>query len=827
MEKSGTTFKLLLILFGTSSILYALIRLLPQPLDPRWVVLSLIAMIIGQIVASRIPGAGNVVTISDTFIFLAVILCGPEAGVMVAAVASVSDSARYATRRFTIATNVAMISFSVMAACLLTQLIFGDLRLLSHNRETFFAYIAGLGVLAVSHGLINTLCLARIVAFRTREPVLSIWQKEYCWVLITHVIGIVMAGAVNALIHYYGFVAVTMIVPLLAANYLAARPYLRNLESAHRHLAELQHSEERFRSAFDYSSIGMALMESEGRIVQVNPSLCRITGYEEAELLGMNYHSLIHPDDLGQALVQVHRIRAGQLPSFDTETRFLHKQGDSIWGHWNVSLAHDPQTKSALLVFQVQDVSARRCAEEKLWYDAFHDSLTNLPNRALFLDRLKQALETHQTTKDRFLAVLSLDLDRFKIINDCLGHTTGDHLLNDITQRLTSFLWPGSTLARLGGDEFVILLENLTRPEEAVEFAIKVHRVMGRPFNLKGQDIFMTASIGIADSRLDYEKAEDMLRDADTAMYRAKSAGTARHEVFDRDMHARVADRLQLETELRRAIEREEFFLQYQPIVDLLDGRLRGFEALVRWRHPEQGLISPARFIPIAEENGLIVPLGEWVLRQACCQLREWQTRHPEASAALQISVNLSGRQFVEADLLERIRRCLRETELQPQCLKLELTESVVMENVEVAIHLLRQIRDLGIELSVDDFGTGYSSLSYLHRFPLNTLKVDRSFVVQMLENNENKELVRTVVMLARNLRMDVIAEGVEELEQWNELRTLGCRYGQGYYFSRPVNAEEAERLIGEPVPWLRSFIHLTSSLLPEGSEKVAVTSAV
>jgi EAL domain-containing protein (putative c-di-GMP-specific phosphodiesterase class I) len=322
-----------------------------------------------------------------------------------------------------------------------------------------------------------------------------------------------------------------------------------------------------------------------------------------------------------------------------------------------------------------------------------------------------------------------------------------------------------------------------------------VQEAVTQPFNIGGHEVFTTASIGIALSTTGYERAEDLLRDADTAMYRAKLLGKKRHIVFDREMHDRAMELLQIETDLRRAITRKEFFVNYQPIVSLETGKVSSFEALVRWRHPERGLVGPSEFIPVAEETGLIIPLGQWVLNEACRQVREWQKLHL-ADEHVTISVNLSSRQFSQADLIEQVSSALRESGLRPGCLKLEITESMVMENIDTAIDMLMQLRGLGVGLSIDDFGTGYSSLSYLHRFPIDTLKIDRSFVTQMTDNTENAEIVRTIVTLARSLDMDVIAEGVETREQLRQLSALGCDYGQGYLFSRPVGPSQALELL-------------------------------
>jgi diguanylate cyclase (GGDEF)-like protein len=433
--------------------------------------------------------------------------------------------------------------------------------------------------------------------------------------------------------------------------------------------------------------------------------------------------------------------------------------------------------------------------KEHFRHAAFHDSLTGLPNRLMFAELLKAEIESVKHLRDHLFSVLFLDLDRFKNINDSLGHTHGDLLLVAFAQRLERCLRPTDTLARFGGDEFAILLSGIKDASDPIRVAERIQQEQTVPFELDKNSAFTSTSIGIALSTTGYERPEDILRDADTAMYRAKENGKARYEMFDQGMHARAVLRLRLESDLRQAIEQKEFCIYYQPIVAIETGRLAGFEALVRWNHPERGLVSPDEFIPVAEETGLIVPIGQWVLEQACMMLREWQQQSP-CFRLLSLSVNLSAKQMSQPDLVDQVKRALEESKLNPHCLKLEITESVVMENAEAATTMFKQLRALGVQLSIDDFGTGYSSLSYLHRFPVNYLKIDRSFVSLMTETNDNAEIVRTIVTLARNLGLEVIAEGVETLEQLEQLKALGCEYAQGYLFSRAVDAATVPTLL-------------------------------
>ncbi|MDJ0736409.1 MAG: EAL domain-containing protein [Nostocaceae cyanobacterium] len=431
-------------------------------------------------------------------------------------------------------------------------------------------------------------------------------------------------------------------------------------------------------------------------------------------------------------------------------------------------------------------------------YNTLHDVLTGLPNRQLFLQYLQWAIADAKIHPNRRFAVLFLDIDSFKLVNESFGHHLGDKLLTDFTQRLNAALGGRGTLARVGGDEFAIFIENITESSQAILLADYLQQEMNMPFKLKEQEIFTSVSVGIAfnQSELEHQPA-DLLRDAHTAMYRAKDLGKSRHEVFATGMHTQVINRLQLETEIRRALENEEFYLNYQPIVCLKSNQIIGFEALVRWRHPERGFVSPGEFIPLAEETGLIIPLGQWILESACRQLVIWHTKFP-SDPPLIMSVNLSGQQLNQEDLVEEIAYILKTTEVDPSAIKLEITETVAMQDVETAIAILLKLRSLNLRLSIDDFGTGYSSLSYLHRFPINTLKVDRSFVSRMGDTEEDAAIVKTVIMLSHTLGLDVIAEGIETASQKCKLHQLGCEYGQGYFFSKPLDRNSATELLQE-----------------------------
>jgi diguanylate cyclase (GGDEF)-like protein len=507
--------------------------------------------------------------------------------------------------------------------------------------------------------------------------------------------------------------------------------------------------------------------------------------------------AVTHKDDFVTAVAGLKSMLKRRSDFLQMEVRHQRRGGGQVWALWNVARFQDGRDDETYLILQLQDITERKQSEEQLRHDAFHDPLTGLPNRALFADHVKLTIARAKRHASRRFAVLFCDLDRFKVINDSLGHVAGDQLLVEVARRLESCLRQGDTVARVGGDEFTILLDDLTNDSEAVTVAERIQQEISAAIILTGREVFTTMSIGLAVGTGAYSDPEDILRDADTAMYRAKSLGKARHVVFDHSMHASAVNLLQIETDLRKALEREQFYLLYQPIVSLDNFRLCGFEALVRWHHPERGLVSPLDFIPIAEETGQIIQLGEWALEEACRQMREWQEKYPQASPFF-MSVNLSAKQFNHTQLMAQVDNVLRKTGLNPRQLKLEITEGAVMENIDTATEMLRHLRDLGVQLAIDDFGTGYSSLSYLHRFPIDTLKIDRSFVTRMANNLENVEIVRTIVMLAQVLGMDVVAEGVETRDQLKLLRDLKCEYGQGYYFSRPSSPADAEKIIVE-----------------------------
>jgi diguanylate cyclase (GGDEF)-like protein/PAS domain S-box-containing protein len=529
-------------------------------------------------------------------------------------------------------------------------------------------------------------------------------------------------------------------------------------------------------------------------IVFVNAAFGRITGYEPGEALG-GRPDLLYGPQTDKALLDKLQLAVGERTGATVELVNYRRDGSSYWAEVSVVPLLDEVNRVTHVVSLHREITERKRAEEQLRRDALYDSLTNLPNRSLFLERLSRAIARGRRRKADGFAVFFLDCDRFKNVNDSLGHLAGDQLLIAIARRIELCLRPSDTVARLGGDEFAILLDPLAAPEDANGVADRIHAQFRAPFTVGEHEIFVSASIGIALSDQRYQRPEELLRDADAAMYQAKRRGRAHHAIFDTSMHANAMLLLQMESDLRRALERNEFVVHYQPIVALQTGRIVALEALVRWAHPLQGLVTPSDFIPVAEETGLIVPLSWWVLGEACHQMRCWQERFP-SNPPLAINVNISGRHVAQPDLAEHVSALLLASEVAAGSLRLEITESAIIENPEKAALMLQRLSDQQVQLCIDDFGTGYASLSSLHHFPIRTLKIDRSFVQRIDESCEHREIVRTIVGLAKGLAMDVVAEGVETEAQLEQLRALECTYGQGYLFSRPVDGEAIGALL-------------------------------
>ncbi|MBX7246378.1 MAG: EAL domain-containing protein [Candidatus Sumerlaeaceae bacterium] len=565
----------------------------------------------------------------------------------------------------------------------------------------------------------------------------------------------------------------------------------------------LRESEERYSLAVQGANDGIWDWNLKTDETYFSPRWKSMLGYhpDDIQPLLSEWFSRIHPDDVARVEAEMSHHLDGQTPHFENEHRVRHKDGSYRWMLCRGIAVPDSDGKPLRMAGSQTDITERMRAEEQLLHDAFHDGLTGLPNRALFMEHLERSISQLRRRDGSLVAVLFIDLDRFKLINDGMGHTIGDRLLVAFSNRIQRCLRPGDIFARLGGDEFTILLDDIRDAAIASQAAERVLREQATPFNVGDHEMFVTASVGIAFGTSSEDRPDDIIRNADTAMYRAKAKGKARYEVFDMEMRTEVQNLLQIETDLRRGISRKEFEIHYQPVVELRTGEIAGFEAVVRWHHPRRGLVAPPEFLSVAEETGLIMPLGEWVFRHACMQGKEWQAKYPARPGQF-ISINLSGKQFAQLNLIQLIDVILEETGLAPENIAVEITESVLMGDFDQTISVLQKLKERRLQICIDDFGTGYSSLSYLHQFPINKLKIDRSFVMSLGSENESPEIVKTIMTLAHDLEMEVIAEGVETRQQLEFLRELGCEYAQGFYFSRPVAEWEAAQMLESGIRW-------------------------
>lgn len=598
---------------------------------------------------------------------------------------------------------------------------------------------------------------------------------------------------------------------------LAALVLLFNIYTVYQHLQlqrirrQLAEREQIFQLITENAADMIAVIDSNGQRIYNSPAYQKILGYSPEELAAGSSMDQIHPDDR-------ERVREASVKASSTgrgeqlEYRIRHKDGSWRFLESTASAIRSPKGETTGLVIVNRDITQRKRAEERFAHQSFHDSLTDLPNRSLFLDRMQRSVAVARRHSDFKFAVLFIDIDEFRVFNDSLGYAAGDSLLMQIAKRLRAGLrgsdtvsrigkgeesepFPGeSTLARLGGDEFAVLIEELHDPSDAIRVAERLQQRLAVPFDCNGQEIVLSASIGIAFGNNGGMEAPDLLRDTEIAMYRAKSSGKARCEVFDHAMHAGALKRLQLETDLRKAVELNEFRVYYQPIVSLHSGKIVGFETLSRWQRPE-GLLMPGEFISVADETGIILPINRQLLGDACRQLRSWQALFP-SDPPLTVNVNIAPKQFAQPDLACEIGKTLQETGVDPSCVNLEITEAIAMADADRSTTVMTQLKGLGVQLDVDDFGTGYSSLSRLQRFPVDTLKIDRSFVSRMITDVETGAIVRIIVMLAHGLRLKVVAEGIETQEQADVLRDIGCELGQGYLYSKPVPAEDIELLL-------------------------------
>ncbi|MAR87139.1 MAG: diguanylate cyclase [Rhodospirillaceae bacterium] len=565
----------------------------------------------------------------------------------------------------------------------------------------------------------------------------------------------------------------------------------------------LSQNQERYSLAMQASNDGLWDWDLKTNKILYSDRWKEMLGFNDDEISDTadEWLSRVHPEDHDRVRASIDAYLEGTTSNFEIEYRIRHFSDNYLWMMAKGLAIRTSDGRATRFAGSQTDVSERKSNEEQMIHDALHDTLTSIPNRTLLLDRIRQSLVRRKRYPKTSFAIIFIDLDRFRLVNESLGHIHGDELLQLISARLKETIPISDTVARLGGDEFSILLQDINSVRDVEVIAKDIQNLFSKPFFLGDREVFASASMGIAHSDNDYKTPEEILRDAELAMYRAKREGKSQSIVFQPQFRQSSLSPIDLDTDLRRALDRDEMELHYQPIISMRDRTISGFEALLRWSHRSRGVISPNEFIPLAEETGLIYDLGQWVLGKACKQIAAWN-KSKKKEDQLEISINLSSRQFSDPNLVEGIVENIEKSGFDAEFLKIEITESALMQNAQRSVSMLNQLKDLNIKVCVDDFGTGYSSLSYLHTFPIDTLKIDRSFVHDMSRNFRNMEIIRTIIMLAHNLKLDVIAEGVETGEQDAQLSALGCQFAQGFYFSRPINSSDAALLIQQNHQW-------------------------
>ena len=750
----------------------------------------------------HIPRTKYSISVADVFVFAMLALHGAPAAALAAGAEGLVGALR-SSKRLTSRVGTPAAAMAAMAVCGIGYGIV-QAALAGAGASAAIASLAALCVIALPYFAGTTLPLLAVVAAKNGQRLLlRDWAGNYSWFAAIVLLSAAVAGVLAMNVAHFGVAVVLVAAVVATAAVLLVNHSLGRHEAEHQaqeaRIAEAQReaaqNQLRFTAAFNNAAIGMAIVRPDGSIRQVNQALCTLLGSTEGALVNQPFDELLHDGDAALFHRRADGVAGDAGEAFSMELRCRDARGGDIWVSLHCGRFIDPADDRSGLIYQLHDITSRRLAEGELHHIAYHDSLTDLANRNCFNERLGLAVENTRLDAAQRFAVMFLDLDRFKVVNDSLGHIAGNRLLQEVARRLSVSVRPGDLVARLGGDEFAVLLEHVHNPAEAMALAQRLLLALAVPMTINGTEVTAGASIGITFSDLGYRTADEVLRDADLAMYAAKADGRRRVALFDHSMHERIAEKLKLEGDLRRAIGAGQLSLVYQPLFDLEPHRLSGFEALTRWLHPERGPISPDVFIALAEESGHIEALTAWVIDQAAGQLAAWHAAFP-ALGELGMHVNISGRDLAQPALVPHVREVLARHGLAPRHLTLEITETTLMAKLEVALEALHALRKVGVKFSIDDFGTGYSSLAYLSTLPIDSLKIDRSFVIGMDEHPHNVEIVRAVLELGRSLGKRIIAEGIETAEQLATLKALGVPVGQGYLLSRPLRAEQMQALL-------------------------------
>jgi diguanylate cyclase (GGDEF)-like protein/PAS domain S-box-containing protein len=803
---AATRFWLAVASIGAAALVLAALRLTQLDARELWQVLGWITIVaIAAAFPIHIPRSKHSVATGDIVIFLLLALHGAPAAVIAAGLEAWIASRRTSPRVSSHLASLAAGAIAMTGAGVLFETAQPGLEATGLPHAA--AHLAALAAAALLHFAVSTATLMQVICLkRGLRLTVSDWLGSTSWVGTLYLVSAVLAGLLSLNAQQFGRSAAAVGVLVMGFSLALLRAHFRQqiteqqAQEARVAAAELEaaQNQKRFHAAFSQASIGMAIVSGEGLVLQTNQALCALLGYDAVELVRRNFRSLLHSGDAALLQRHVDGVIARRTETFSIELRCRGADHRETWVSLHCALFDDQATADAGLIYQLHDITSRRRAEGELLHIAYHDSLTDLANRNCFQERLQVAVERSRTERRFRFAVMVLDLDRFKLVNDSLGHPAGDELLKEVARRLNACVRPRDLVARLGGDEFAILLEDTHQSEDVLALGQRLLQSLEKPASINGTEVRPLASIGLTFSDLGYREPDEMLRDADLAMYKAKADGKGRLALFDTSLHEQLGHKLQLEADLRRAIGEGQLSLVYQPLFDMVPHRLNGFEALTRWVHPVRGAISPTVFIALAEETGCIEALTRWAIDEAVRQHVVFRTASPDY-ADLVLHVNVSGKDLSRPSLVAHVREVLERHGLPPRLLVLEITESTLMEHRELALRSLAELTELGVKVGIDDFGTGYSSLAYLSTLPFDCLKIDRSFVIGMDKSPQNLEIVRTVISLGRSLNKQVVAEGIETHEQLVLLRQLGATIGQGYLLSRPLAPAQVRQLLIEP----------------------------